>query len=83
MGRNEATYGDRGPAGAGGGVSRAGSYDLVVGGTGESVAPVPKSVFRRAREPELEVAGVEVDAATGRPQAGFDFVEPPERADVE
>ncbi|PSP99533.1 hypothetical protein BRC89_04060 [Halobacteriales archaeon QS_4_70_19] len=83
MGRNEATYGDRGPVGAGGGAGRAGSCDLVVGGTGESVAPVPKSVFRRARELELEVAGVEVDAATGRPQAGFDLVEPPERADVE
>lgn len=65
-------------------VGRAGSYDLVVvGGTGETVEPVPKAVFRRARELDLEVAGVEVDAATGRPQVGFDFVEPPERADEE
>jgi hypothetical protein len=62
-------------------VGRAGSYDvIVVGGTGETVRPVPEPVFRRARELELEATGVEIDDATGRPEVGFDFVEPPETA---
>lgn len=65
-------------------VGRTGSYDvIVVGGTGENVAPIPTAVFRAARELGLEAAGAHVDAATGRPQVGFDFVEPPERADEE
>jgi len=65
-------------------VGRAGSYDcIVVGGTGETIRPVPTAVFRAARELGLEAAGAHVDAATGRPQVGFDFVEPPERADEE
>ncbi|WP_254831073.1 hypothetical protein [Haloglomus salinum] len=65
-------------------VGRAGSYDcIVVGGTGETVRPVPTAVFRTARELGLEAAGVEVGEPTGRPQVGFDFVEPPERGDEE
>jgi hypothetical protein len=63
-------------------VGRTGSYDIiVVGGTGETVRPIPRPVFRRARELELEAAGAEVDDVTGRPQVGFDFVEPPERTE--
>ncbi|WP_276257511.1 hypothetical protein [Haloglomus litoreum] len=63
-------------------VGRSGSYDvIVVGGTGERVAPVPTAVFRAARERDLQAAGAHVDDPTGRPQVGFDFVEPPERGD--
>ncbi|WP_254822638.1 hypothetical protein [Haloglomus halophilum] len=65
-------------------VGRAGSYDcIVVGGTGETIRPVPTAVFRKARALGLEAAGAHVDEATGRPQVGFDFVEPPERGDEE
>jgi hypothetical protein len=63
-------------------VGRTGSYDVIaVGGTGETVRPVPGAVFERARELGLVAAGAEVDAPTGRPQVGFEFVERPERDD--
>lgn len=63
-------------------VGRTGSYDIiVVGGTGENVHPVPRAVFRRARELGLEAASAEVGDPTGRPQVGFDLVEPPDRSE--
>lgn len=63
-------------------VGRAGSYDvIVVGGTGETVRPVPAELFEAVREAGLEVTGVEVDAATGRPQVGLEYVDPPETAE--
>lgn len=63
-------------------VGRTGSHDvIVVGGTGETVRPVPGAVFERARELGLEAAGAAVDDPTGRPQVGFEFVDPPERGD--
>lgn len=64
-------------------VGRTGSYDvIVVGGTGETVRPIPEAVFQRARELELEASAVAIDDPTGRPEVGFEFVEPPEAPDA-
>jgi hypothetical protein len=63
-------------------VGRTGSYDIiVVGGTGDTVRPIPTAVFERARELGLEAAGAEVGEPTGRPQVGFEFVDTPERSE--